>query len=75
MKIDTCMYTCCNFKYICFKVCFQVCFQVCLLVIEGLYSYGTNNIIDRILHDIAIIAVNYYESYDYLYIHDKIVHI
>ena len=59
---------CCNFKYICFKVCFQVCFQVCLLVIEGLYSYDTNNIIDRILHDIAIIAVNYYESYDYLYI-------
>ena len=45
MKIDTCMYTCCNFKYICFKVCFQVCFQVCLLVIEGLYSYDTNNII------------------------------
>jgi hypothetical protein len=48
-------------------------------VIEGLYSYDTNNIIlniDRILHDIAIyIAVNYYESYDYLYIHDKIVHI
>jgi len=38
-------------------------------VIEGLYSYDTNNIIiDRILHDIAIIAVNYYESYDYLYI-------
>ena len=36
---------CCNFKYICFKVCFQVCFQVCLLVIEGLYSYDTNNII------------------------------
>ena len=82
MKIDTCMYTCCNFKYICFKVCFQVCFQVCLLVIEGLYSYDTNNIIIQIgycmiLLLLLLIIMNHMIIYIYMikqFIYDKQPH-
>ena len=82
MKIDTCMYTCCNFKYICFKVCFQVCFQVCLLVIEGLYSYDTNNIIIQIgycmiLLLLLLIIMNHMIIYTYMikqFIYDKQPH-
>ena len=76
------MYTCCNFKYICFKVCFQVCFQVCLLVIEGLYSYDTNNIIIQIgycmiLLLLLLIIMNHMIIYIYMikqFIYDKQPH-
>ena len=82
MKIDTGLYTCCNFKYICFKVCFQVCFQVCLLVIEGLYSYDTNNIIIQIgycmiLLLLLLIIMNHMIIYIYMikqFIYDKQPH-